>query len=206
MNENNEQTALQESVQAQPQAPNTAAPVCRNCGAPLIEGQIFCGRCGQSVSFAAAPTAAPYAAVKKKSKTPVIVGCILAAAVVISTAVVLFVLMKGSKFDFNKEYYDIKYEKWCTIADDGTWMMLDTNPTDMDSDDMGYSYYAEVYTPCNDEIEKVNAELGFSSAVYKKMGETTWSQGRQTESNDKFTVSWTYHPDKGLEVMYEVKK
>lgn len=208
MNENYENNTVDGSVQIPPEEQQTAANrVCANCGAPLAEGQVFCGRCGQSIYSApvsaAGQTAAP---AKAKSKAPLIIGCIIAAAAVIGGAILLFVMLGGNKFDFNKEYADIKYEEWCTIASDGTWMTLDTNPTDMDSDDMGYSYYLDTYTPCNDKIEQVNAELGFSSAVFKKMGETTWSQGRQTESNDKFTVSWTYHPDKGLEVMYEVKK
>ena len=135
-----------------------------------------------------------------------IIGCAAGAAAVIVGVILAIVLLGGSRFDFNKEFSDIRYEDWCTIAEDGTWMRLDTNPTDMDSDDMGYAYYSETFNPCNDKIEQVNTELGFSSAVFKKMGETTWSQGRQTESTEKFTVSWTYHPDKGLEVLYEVKK
>ena len=39
-----------------------------------------------------------------------------------------------------------------------------------------------------------------------KMDETTSIQGVQTDENDKYTVRWTYHPDKGLSVTYEVKK
>lgn len=205
MNENQE-TAFENpaAVPTEPQEGNQS--FCRSCGAPLSDGQAFCGRCGQGVASAAAPVAdASTVVVKKKSKMPVIIGCVVGAVVIAASALTI-VLLVGGKHDFNKEFSDIKYEKWCTIAEDGTWMMLDTNPTDMDSDDMNYTYYIETYGPCNEKIEEVNSELGFSSAVYKRMGETTWSQGRQTESNDKFTVSWTYHPDKGLEVMYEVKK
>lgn len=40
----------------------------------------------------------------------------------------------------------------------------------------------------------------------EKMNTTTWSQGRQMDSNDKYIVTYTYHPDKGLEVMYEFNK
>ena len=84
-------------------------------------------------------------------------------------------------------------------------MKLDTNPYDKDSDDFTYSDYT-TFSEANDAIERVNKELGFSDALYEKMNTTTWSQGRQTDSNDKYTVTWTYHPDKGLEVMYEIKK
>ena len=54
-------------------------------------------------------------------------------------------------------------------------------------------------------LNRFQSSVGFSSALFEKMCETTWIQGRQTESNEQFTVSWTFHSDKGLEVMYEVK-
>lgn len=35
------------------------------------------------------------------------------------------------------------------------------------------------------------------------MLETSARMGRQREENDKYRVTWTYHPDEGLEVTYE---
>lgn len=54
-------------------------------------------------------------------------------------------------------------------------------------------------------IKYVNEELGFNGAVYNRMMETNALMGRQSEENDKYRVSWTYHPDEGLEVTYEKK-
>ena len=54
-------------------------------------------------------------------------------------------------------------------------------------------------------IQYANAEFGFSGAVYSKMMETSALMGRQVEENYKYKVSWTYHPDDGLEVTYEKK-
>ncbi len=54
-------------------------------------------------------------------------------------------------------------------------------------------------------IKLVNEELGFGSAVYEMMLRTSSSMGRQTQENDKYCVSWTYHPDRGLEIMYYEK-
>jgi len=51
----------------------------------------------------------------------------------------------------------------------------------------------------------MNTKLGFSDAVYRKMLQTSALMGRQSEENSKYRVSWTYHPDSGLEVMYEKK-
>ena len=103
-------------------------------------------------------------------------------------------------------YGDLAGERWCTIASDGSYMKIDSNPSNKDSDDLTWSDYESFVIPANDAIERINGELGFSAALMEKMNTTTWSQGKQTDSNDKYTVTWTYHPDKGLEVMYEFKK
>ena len=54
-------------------------------------------------------------------------------------------------------------------------------------------------------IEYANEELGFNGSVYSQMLKTTALMGRQSVENDKYRVSWTYHPDDGLEVTYEEK-
>lgn len=54
-------------------------------------------------------------------------------------------------------------------------------------------------------IQYVNEELGFNGALYSQMLETNALMGRQSEENDKYRVSWTYHPNRGLEVTYEKK-
>lgn len=54
-------------------------------------------------------------------------------------------------------------------------------------------------------IKYVNEELGFNGSLYDRMLQTNALMGRQSEENDKYRVSWTYHPDEGLEVTYEKK-
>ena len=54
-------------------------------------------------------------------------------------------------------------------------------------------------------IKYANEELGFNGSVYSQMMKTTALMGRQSAENDKYRVSWTYHPDDGLEVTYEKK-
>ena len=54
-------------------------------------------------------------------------------------------------------------------------------------------------------IKYANEELGFPG-VYEDMMHTTALMGRQTEENSKYKVSWTYHPDAGLNVTYSKKK
>jgi hypothetical protein len=96
-----------------------------------------------------------------------------------------------------EEAYD-KYCKteWAEIADDGSYLSIDTNPDNLEDELEVDAFYA---------LEDVNAELGFPSSLYKKMGETRSVDGRLSEANDNFTVSWTYHPDNGMEAIYEVE-
>lgn len=52
-------------------------------------------------------------------------------------------------------------------------------------------------------IQDINKALELPDSLETKMGQTRSIDGRQTEEYDNVTVSWTYHPDKGLEVLYE---
>ncbi len=54
-------------------------------------------------------------------------------------------------------------------------------------------------------IKYANEALGFNGSLYSKMMETSALMGRQYEENEKYKVSWRYHPDDGLEVTYEKK-
>lgn len=54
-------------------------------------------------------------------------------------------------------------------------------------------------------IKYANEALGFNGSVYSQMMKTTALMGRQSVENNKYRVSWTYHPDDGLEVTYEKK-
>lgn len=183
--------------------------VCAKCGAELQDDQAFCPKCGQKVGLAV--DADVNAAINqfnakvtqtngKKKNLPIIIG---AAAVIVVALVVI--LLGGSKKDFNKMFSEYKNEEWCTIASDGSYMRIDTNPTDKDNDDIGWEEYTLLVVPADEAIEAINLELGFTSVLYQKMNTTTWSQGKQTDSNENYAVTWTYHPDKGLEVLYEIR-
>lgn len=54
-------------------------------------------------------------------------------------------------------------------------------------------------------IKHANSELGFNNYLYTQVLNTTALMGRQSTETDKYRVSWTYHPDEGLEVTYEKK-
>lgn len=56
-------------------------------------------------------------------------------------------------------------------------------------------------------LKHINKELGFSPALYEKMTKTTEEMGVQTDSNEKFKVTWSYsseeNSESGLYIIYE---
>lgn len=90
---------------------------------------------------------------------------------------------------------DSKYG-W-TIGDDGSYLSADTNVLDLDN----YSN-----SSIADAIQEMNKNLGLPDSLWNDMIQTTWSMGKQEETYESIgiKVSWTYHPDKGLEVTYKL--
>ena len=82
-----------------------------------------------------------------------------------------------------------------TIGSDNSYCNIDTNPYDLDdyssSTALGY-------------IREMNDKLNLPEYVYQEMISTSYSQGKQTESFGSISVTWYYHPDKGLDATYKV--
>lgn len=145
---------------------------------------------------------------KKSKKKLFILGGIGAAVVII--AVVVAVVLRGSVFERIRdelldEYPSIISNVKC---EDGKSLIIDTNPYDKEYDEMTTTqqdtfYLNQIYSEL--AIEFVNEKLGFSSSLYNKMEETSAMMGRQSEENGKYSVSWTFHPSRGLKVIYEKK-
>lgn len=96
--------------------------------------------------------------------------------------------------DFKSVYNIYCDPDWAYVAFDGSYLTVDTNPNDWDD----YSDY-EVYSA----LFSIHEALGLPESLIEKMGQTRALDGRQSSTYDNITVSWTYHPDQGLEVMYE---
>ncbi len=144
---------------------------------------------------------------RKKRRGRVIIISIAALAL-ISLIVGLIVLKQTELYRIGVKMQQQYKFAVLTVADDNSYIILDTNSNDKDIENEPY-YLAQVYRKeaqdTLDGIRFMNEKLGFSSALYEKMMQTTSLMGRQTEENRRYRISWTYHPDKGLEVMYERK-
>lgn len=101
--------------------------------------------------------------------------------------------------DFKALYNKYCESTWADYGSDGSYLSIDTNPYDWDDDGLAYpaAYSA---------IADVNSALGLPSSLLNDMGETTGADGKQSETFDDITVTWKYHPDKGLEVTYKYNK
>ena len=128
---------------------------------------------------------------------------IIAAAVVavIAIAIILFVPSKFEKV--RRECVDIARK----VTGSGDYFMIDTFPDEYEDYDETFQALllpdAQKYALA--AIRYANDELGFNGSVYSQMMNTTALMGRQHAENGKYRVSWTYHPDDGLEVTYEKK-
>lgn len=115
------------------------------------------------------------------------------------TIAVLLVVIFGAISLINKrpsftnvyiEYLDSKYAE---VADDDSWLRIDTNPYDIDD------YYSEDGV---NQLETAIEKLKLPSTLAEEMYETRAMDGRQEKSYNGINVSWTYHPSQGIEVLF----
>lgn len=129
---------------------------------------------------------------------------IIIAATVVAVLVVAIVLLVPSKFERAKnECVQIAGR----VTGSGDYFMIDTYPDEYENMD---STVVALLAPSTQEnaleaIKYANEALGFNGSLYSQMMKTTALMGRQSAETDKYKVSWTYHPDDGLEVTYEKK-
>lgn len=156
----------------------------------------------------ATSTVADVVATKKKiskKKLGIIIGIVGVVAVI---AIVLVIALIPSEFN--------KVKKACieiggsTVTSGNGYFTIETIPDSMSvfgemdpaqRELMLYMYQKDAL----EAIEYANKELGFPDDVYSQMMHTNALMGRQIEETDKYTVSWTFHPDDGLTVTYRKK-
>lgn len=170
---------LNDSIQVQEMVEKIVA--CAKCGAPLQGEQAFCPKCGQKVGVEL-----------QNSKKKMLVGLLAAIAVVI----IAVIIIATSAPNFEKVYKDMGLSRYLKLSDDKKSLTADTNPNDVKD------YFIK---DAWDKVLEVNKKLGLPDSLAEKFNNTRAMDGRQTQTFGKITVSWTYHPNNGLEVIYEKK-
>lgn len=171
---------------------------CRKCGEKVERDMVFCPSCGASLADgkdeknSVPKTNAPRSS--NKMKMSLIVTCIIVAGII------LVLVINNSKSNFQRAFEDAggknNIGEWVIVSGDGKSLKIDTNPADEKD------YYDSNATKA---IRKINKALGLPDSLYDMMAETRALDGRQTATYEKITVSWTYHPNHGLEIIYERK-
>lgn len=91
--------------------------------------------------------------------------------------------------------HDVYADITITLADDGSYLSIDTNPYDLKDNTTNKAIGLM-------HVREANESLGLPDWLYEEIVSTRAIDGRQKETFDKVTVTWSYHPDHGLEVIY----
>lgn len=107
------------------------------------------------------------------------------------------VTVEKKHLDFSALYNEIDSDAkygW-KLGSDGSCLMVDTNVYEIDDFSSSAVYYS---------IKDMNKKMGLPDSLTTDMERTTALMGRQskTYANIGVEVTWTYHPDHGLEVTY----
>ena len=90
--------------------------------------------------------------------------------------------------EYKSQYAKLGYDKMA--------LTIDTNPSD--------TKYNECQNNALIAIMATNVFLELPSSISDKMSSTRALDGMQTQNCGTYSVTWNYHPDNGLKVIYEV--
>ncbi len=169
---------------------------CKECGKEISDKANNCNYCGAPIKEKTESTIVKFV---KQNKVLVVIGVVIIASVV-------YLNMENKEEEKEDKIPKINFQEImdnsgcsvlnCDVAGDGSYLEVDTNPYDIDDYNTPGVY---------DIISQINLELGFTEALYTKMGKTRALDGTLTDENDLISVSWTYHPDNGFSVIYTIK-
>lgn len=141
------------------------------------------------------PVAVPAAPEARRSRTPLVVGVVVALVVVVIAAVGVVMWQQHQR----KQQLFADALATCGLSDRIAFRVSDGGMTmtmDGRGNDDGAGAASVVEEAC------VLGALNAPSRVTTLMGETRALDGRQTATWDGITASWSYHPDNGLDVIF----
>lgn len=123
--------------------------------------------------------------------------------IVTSMADCIWIANRGSAENPNFQAFYYAYDVGTiTVALDDSYITIDSNPLNAEKGSLT-SFLTPDYQPyAFEQIIKLNSFLELPDWLYEEMMNTRAVDGRQKEVFDNVTVTWTYHPNQGLEVMY----
>lgn len=108
------------------------------------------------------------------------------------------VLTVKKNLDLEKLYKLVCDPTWATCATDGSYLLIDTNPKNESGNGIAYESALSA-------VKTVIEKIGLPESLYNDMERTTGLMGKQEETFEEqgVQVSWTYHPNNGLEVTFK---
>ena len=138
-----------------------------------------------------------------KSKLFIVLVAVL--VVLISCVVLFFTASEYTRF---KRIEDEAFSIAGEIATGNNYFKIDTKSSQVDLKDMTSfqkSFHLKQQAKAIEAIKYTNKELGFNDSLYTHMSSTSEIMGTQRVENENYIVTWTYSPNDGLEVKYQIK-
>lgn len=186
---------------------------CKNCGKEIDDNTKFCMNCGSSVNGdnkkqedekneKVNKILEDINKDTKKEANHKIFKVVIIIGVIIAIIVGVTLMLKNKGINLKKAYNKVldensAYSKFINIASDNSYIEIDTNPNDIDD-----YYSAEAWNL----VKAMNKELGFPESLENKMAHTRSLDGKQSDKINDIEVTWTYHPNDGLEIQYTKSK
>ena len=107
------------------------------------------------------------------------------------------------KPNFEVLYDDYCEYEWSSYSISKKELALDSNPANIEYGSTNYlenTFNDKVY----EAVSGINYDLGLPESVLQDMQATTAEMGVRTLVYETFKIAWSYHPDKGLEILYSV--
>lgn len=186
---------------------------CKNCGKEIDDNAKFCMYCGSTIheenkeenkeeNDKVNKILEDINKGTKMDSNKKLLKIVSAIGVIVAIIILAILMINNSGVNLKKVYNkvleeDSGYYKFINIASDNSYIEIDTNPNDIDD-----YYSSEAW----ELIETINQELGFPKSLENKMLHTRSMDGKQTDKINNIEITWTYHPDNGLEVQYTKSK
>ena len=118
---------------------------------------------------------------------------------------VVILLGVGGFFIFSAAKADTRFEEALTLCDalDASGITFAEDGQSLNFDDKGED---DLFGGDFSDLKCIVEELKAPSTVMDRMLRTSSSMGVQDAEWDGISVSWTYHPDRGLDANFEIVK
>ena len=93
---------------------------------------------------------------------------------------------------------ELSEQLWSNLSDDGSFIEVTVTWSCPPNDE-------DILCSRSNAVNSILEELGFGQNVRQRMNTTRALDGRQDAENENFRVSWTFHPDDGLQVLFEYR-